>query len=170
MAFPLAPLLAFISNYVEMRVDALKLLDRCCRPEPRGAEDIGTWYPIMEILGIIAVMTNMASVIFSTSNPAFDVTDKLWMVWMFVILEVRLTRPDRPRSRRVDDVVAPSTHAIMCGAVAMRVLCCSTPCSSSSTAWASSCRTRPIQSASSWTARQVMRLALAHRPWPLPAT
>lgn len=67
-----------------------QLLDRCCRPEPAGCEDIGTWYPIMEIVSIIAVMTNMAAVIFSTSNPAFHVNNSLWMVWMFVMFEVRV--------------------------------------------------------------------------------
>ena len=42
VAFPLAPLLAFMNNYVELRVDAFKLVRNCCRPDPEGAQDIGT--------------------------------------------------------------------------------------------------------------------------------
>lgn len=42
VAFPLAPLLAFANNYVELRVDAFKLVHNCCRPDPEGAQDIGT--------------------------------------------------------------------------------------------------------------------------------
>lgn len=87
VAFPLAPLLAFISNYIEARVDALKVLMRCCRPEPSGAEDIGTWYPIMEIMGIVAVITNMGAVFFSGSVGAFGITSTLWKTWGFIILE-----------------------------------------------------------------------------------
>ena len=75
VAFPLAPLLAFASNYIELRVDAIKLLYRCCRPEPFGAEDIGTWFPILEIMGLVAVMTNIGVVFFSTAQPAFGVTN-----------------------------------------------------------------------------------------------
>jgi hypothetical protein len=42
-AFPLATVMAFVNNYVEIRVDAWKLCQVCRRPEPRSAEDIGTW-------------------------------------------------------------------------------------------------------------------------------
>ncbi len=43
VAFPLAPLLALISNFVEIRVDAYKVLHGSLRPIPRGAQDIGGW-------------------------------------------------------------------------------------------------------------------------------
>jgi anoctamin-10/anoctamin-7 len=42
-AYPLATVLAFVSNYVQLRVDAWKLCQFFRRPEPRGAADIGTW-------------------------------------------------------------------------------------------------------------------------------
>lgn len=45
VAFPLAPMLAFVSNYVELRVDCFKLYKNCTRPDPAGAEDIGTRRP-----------------------------------------------------------------------------------------------------------------------------
>jgi len=58
--FPIAPLLAVLNNIVEIRTDAFKLLTSYPRPRYRGAQNIGTWYNILEFLGIIAVMTNTA--------------------------------------------------------------------------------------------------------------
>ena len=43
-AFPLAPLLAFINNIFEIRIDAIKFCAIHQRPRFRQAEDIGTWY------------------------------------------------------------------------------------------------------------------------------
>ena len=57
-AFPLAPLMAFVNNIVEIRTDAFKLLDAYTRPEYKGAESIGAWYAILEIMGVISVITN----------------------------------------------------------------------------------------------------------------
>jgi len=58
--FPLAPLLAVLNNMVEIRTDAFKMLDACTRPPYKGAQNIGTWYYILEIIGVIAVFTNCA--------------------------------------------------------------------------------------------------------------
>lgn len=41
VAFPLAPLLALLNNYVEIRVDSYKVLHNTARPIPCGAQDIG---------------------------------------------------------------------------------------------------------------------------------
>jgi hypothetical protein len=41
VAFPLAPLLALINNYIEIRVDSFKVLFTSARAIPRGAQDIG---------------------------------------------------------------------------------------------------------------------------------
>jgi hypothetical protein len=57
-AFPLAPLLAFFNNIIEIRSDAFKLLSEIQRPEYKGAQDIGTWYKILNIIGFVAVLTN----------------------------------------------------------------------------------------------------------------
>jgi len=57
---PFACLLAVINNMVEIRTDAFKLLTGCCRPNYRGAQNIGTWYAILELLGVVAVFTNCA--------------------------------------------------------------------------------------------------------------
>lgn len=57
-AFPLASLLAVINNIIEVRTDAFKLLDAYSRPEYKGAKSIGTWFDILEVLGVAAVITN----------------------------------------------------------------------------------------------------------------
>lgn len=62
VAFPLAPLLALASNYVESRSDAFKLLTQMQRPVPRGAEDIGSWQLVFTIITCISVVTNSALV------------------------------------------------------------------------------------------------------------
>jgi len=56
--FPPAPLLAVINNIVEIRTDAFKITNAVTRPRYRGAQNIGTWYYILEFLGIVAVITN----------------------------------------------------------------------------------------------------------------
>ncbi|KAJ8612854.1 hypothetical protein CTAYLR_002025 [Chrysophaeum taylorii] len=64
-AFPLAPLLAMINNYVEIRVDAWKLCQQTKRAEPASAETIGTWQTIISALSLLAVQTNAMLVCFT---------------------------------------------------------------------------------------------------------
>jgi hypothetical protein len=58
VAFPLAPLFAFVNNMIEIRVDAFRLLRAHRRPALGRSEDIGTWYYILEVLSIVGVITN----------------------------------------------------------------------------------------------------------------
>lgn len=83
-AFPLATLLALISNYVELRVDAWKLCQVCRRPEPRSIEDIGTWMTILDAMSTMSVFVNSGIIAF-TSTAASDQT---WVVrvWIFILL------------------------------------------------------------------------------------
>lgn len=69
-SFPLAPLLAVLNNVVEIRTDALKLLEAHSRPEYKGAQGIGAWYTILELLGILSVITNCLLVGFSLDSVA----------------------------------------------------------------------------------------------------
>jgi hypothetical protein len=69
-AFPLAPLLAVLNNVVEIRTDALKLVSAHSRPKYRGAQNIGTWFAILELLGVFAVITNCLLIGFSLSSIA----------------------------------------------------------------------------------------------------
>jgi hypothetical protein len=60
LAFPLTPLLALLNNFLEIQIDANKLLVISRRPEPRGAQDIGTWYNIFDLIALISILTNIA--------------------------------------------------------------------------------------------------------------
>jgi len=64
-AFPLAPLMAVLNNIVEIRTDAFKFLSSTKRPDYSGAADIGIWFDILEVLGILAVITNCLLIGFS---------------------------------------------------------------------------------------------------------
>ena len=86
VAFPLAPALAFVNNYIEIRVDGYKLSQECRRAEPNSAEDIGTWFSILEIMASISVLTNIALIVF-TSVKATEGMSELGRVWIFLILE-----------------------------------------------------------------------------------
>nr|XP_013803713.1 PREDICTED: anoctamin-9 [Apteryx mantelli mantelli] len=57
-AFPLAPLLAFINNLFEIRLDAIKMIQLYRRIVPRKAKDIGIWLQVLEAIGILAVIGN----------------------------------------------------------------------------------------------------------------
>ena len=59
-AFPLAPLLAFINNLLEMRIDKYKLVYLTRRPVPHSASDIGIWKFFMEVIIYISIVTNAA--------------------------------------------------------------------------------------------------------------
>jgi len=67
-AFPLAPLLALANNIIEIRVDAFKLICVHRRPDPLGAEDIGTWHSILEVMAATSVVTNGLIVCFTASS------------------------------------------------------------------------------------------------------
>jgi len=69
-SFPLAPLLAVLNNIVEIRTDALKILTSFSRPHYRGASNIGSWYDILELLGIAAVITNCLLIGFTLNSVA----------------------------------------------------------------------------------------------------
>ncbi len=59
---------------IEIRTDAFKLISATNRPHYRGAEDIGTWFKILEALGVAAVITNCLLIGFSydTISDFFD--------------------------------------------------------------------------------------------------
>ncbi|XP_076971341.1 anoctamin-9 isoform X2 [Tamandua tetradactyla] len=65
-AFPLAPLLALLSNLVEIRLDAIKMLRLQRRLVPRKAKDIGTWLQLLEAIGVLTVITNGAVIAFTS--------------------------------------------------------------------------------------------------------
>jgi len=86
-SFPLAPALAFCNNIVEIRIDGYKLLTQTRRAEPRGAEDIGTWYTILEIMGVAAVITNALVICFASERTWTQGRTAYEKLALFVIFE-----------------------------------------------------------------------------------
>jgi len=84
-AFPLAPLLALVNNWIELRVDGWKLVQMHRRPFAVGAEDIGTWFSFLEIMSTLAVISNVALFVFTGSQ----LKDWGWLyrVIFFIVLE-----------------------------------------------------------------------------------
>lgn len=64
VAFPLAPLFAFLNNILEIRIDAFKVLTQLKRPLPKKAQDIGIWLPILNTISKLAVITNVSFYLF----------------------------------------------------------------------------------------------------------
>jgi len=56
--FPAAAMLALVNNLIEIRSDAIKLLVATKRPPIAGAQDIGTWYEVLEAMSTMSVITN----------------------------------------------------------------------------------------------------------------
>ncbi|KAJ6236476.1 ngep-related [Anaeramoeba flamelloides] len=61
---PLAPLLAFVNNWFEIRTDAIKLRSMK-RPEPRGADGIGQWLEILKFVSVLVILNNILMMTFS---------------------------------------------------------------------------------------------------------
>ncbi|KAL0616527.1 Anoctamin-9 [Plecturocebus cupreus] len=64
-AFPLAPLLALF-NLVEIRLDAIKMVQLQRRLVPHKAKDIGTWLQVLETIGVLVVIANGMVIAFSS--------------------------------------------------------------------------------------------------------
>jgi hypothetical protein len=103
-AFPLAAMMSFLSNYIEIRIDAWKLCQQCRRPEPRTAEDVGTWQAIFEITSVAAIVVNALLVAYTgTYTENYD-----WIAraWIFICMSgglialktfIEAAVPDDPR-------------------------------------------------------------------------
>ncbi|KAJ1343997.1 hypothetical protein BSLG_001477 [Batrachochytrium salamandrivorans] len=73
-AFPLAPVLAYLNNLIEMRVDTWKYLALYQRPFARCESSIGRWESILKSIVTISVLTNALVIAFASSwfQRAFD--------------------------------------------------------------------------------------------------
>jgi hypothetical protein len=110
-AFPLATVMSFVNNYIEMRIDAWKLCQISRRPEPRSAEDIGTWMVILQIMSIFAVMVNSGIIAFTgtyTQENRWSV--RVWIFITFtagVLVYVSVTSPTLPSPPRPSLLLSP---------------------------------------------------------------
>lgn len=103
-AFPLATVLALLNNFIEIRVDGWKLCQVHRRPQPTGAEDIGTWYLFLDVMSTLAVITNMALFAFTGSQLSgwswkervifFAAMEHMLLAVKFLIAEIIPDVPD----------------------------------------------------------------------------
>lgn len=73
-AFPLAPLLAFINNLIELRIDKYKLVYLTRWPVPHSAKGIGIWKMFIEIMIFIAIVTNTAYLTLTGTVVSSDIS------------------------------------------------------------------------------------------------
>eukprot|EP01012_Entosiphon_sulcatum_P035121 TRINITY_DN4459_c0_g2_i1.p1 TRINITY_DN4459_c0_g2~~TRINITY_DN4459_c0_g2_i1.p1 ORF type:complete len:973 (+),score=217.71 TRINITY_DN4459_c0_g2_i1:45-2921(+) len=59
VAFPMGPAMALFWNMIEIRIDAVKLVQECQRPPAVAAKDMGAWAGIFKFLVIASALTNM---------------------------------------------------------------------------------------------------------------
>ncbi|KAL3880795.1 hypothetical protein ACJMK2_033006 [Sinanodonta woodiana] len=80
-SFPLAPLLALLTNLIDLRVDAKRMLWTNQRPLAIIREDIGMWYTILTLVNFAGVVSNSFLIAFTSEwGMQFDTVGKLWVV------------------------------------------------------------------------------------------
>merc|ERR1711988_809486 len=84
-----APVLAYISNYFQLRMDAFKFLNTYQRILPGGAQDIGTWQTVFTAIAGAAVITNAALCVFVMNTFSSLEFNNLtyFKCWMFIIFQ-----------------------------------------------------------------------------------
>lgn len=104
VSFPLGPLLFILINLFDMRLDARRLLRTNKRPIAHMAQDIGQWFTILELMNIVAVVTNGCLIAFTSEfGRGRHFYEKLAIVMVFehVVFVVKILLlifiPDVPR-------------------------------------------------------------------------
>ncbi|XP_052075857.1 anoctamin-7-like [Mytilus californianus] len=83
-SLPLAPLIVLITNLIDIRVDAKRMLWWYKRPLAKIAQDIGIWFTILQFVNICGVISNGFLIGFTSSVVKhYDVYTRLWIVVAF---------------------------------------------------------------------------------------
>jgi len=88
VAFPLAPVLVLFNNLVEVRSDAYKILRFNQMPYAYPADTIGAWFVVLEVLGYLSVLSNVALLVYTSDSLGFlfsGVTDTARAVAFFLL-------------------------------------------------------------------------------------
>jgi hypothetical protein len=115
-AFPLACLLAFVANLIDLRSDSLAICRGFRRVQWQHAEDIGSWYQVLSTVSFIAVISNACLLGFVSTQMAARNTPeeddiehrfRSYKIWIGVIgfehfvlmlkLVLGFAMPDEPR-------------------------------------------------------------------------
>jgi len=74
VSFPLAPLLAFVNNIFEIKIDQAKVMYFTRRPMPMGAQSIGIWKVIFQGMTTLGIFSTFGLIVITaetfTGNPA----------------------------------------------------------------------------------------------------
>lgn len=82
---PALPLLTLASNLMQLRLDLWKQFFIFRRPIPSGAEDIGAWYGIMQIMATFSVLSNAGLLVFNVGMlEGYGVEVQLVLLIVFV--------------------------------------------------------------------------------------
>ena len=88
VAFPLAPLCALLANILEIRAGAYKLLHVFRRPLAVRSTGIGVWLTVLQVMSIVAVLTNCALIGFTSQQvnnwvPNVSSGTKILIIFVF---------------------------------------------------------------------------------------
>jgi anoctamin-10/anoctamin-7 len=83
--FPTGPILALLNNYIEIRLDGFGLT-HSRRSIPHGAEDIGAWESIMEMMVLSSCLSNNL-IVFFVSKAALGHLPIVWRFIAFIVAE-----------------------------------------------------------------------------------
>ncbi|CAI5721510.1 unnamed protein product [Hyaloperonospora brassicae] len=83
VAFPFAPMLSYVNNYFDIRLDACHLIFESRRPHPCKVRSMGYLYQVLQAFEAISVCTDDAVIIFT--GDFFNHLEMPTRVWMFTI-------------------------------------------------------------------------------------
>lgn len=83
-SFPIIPLIAFMVNVIEVRVDAYKLCHLMRRPYPAPANSIGEWEGIVRTISVIGALTNTSIIIFTANIFGLENFADKWTYFMVI--------------------------------------------------------------------------------------
>lgn len=96
-AFPFAPLCALLNNLIVCRVGAYKLCRLTRRPLARKASGVGIWLRVLQLMSVIAVLSNCALIAITSLQlsawlPAMPTSTKILLLFAFehAILAIKL--------------------------------------------------------------------------------
>ena len=88
MAFPFAPLCAFINNLIQLRAGGYKMFYIYRRPVAFRGSGMGTWLAILQFMSVMAVLTNCALIGFTSGHisewfPSLTNSGKILAIFAF---------------------------------------------------------------------------------------
>merc|ERR1740130_775162 len=83
VAFPLGPLLGYLSNTIQMKFFGTALLNYYQRNMPYGVTNIGAFQTCFETVARFSIVTNSAVVVWTMSHSVLGLWDYATRIWIF---------------------------------------------------------------------------------------